>query len=459
MRAAFVLTEYSLCDELSSGMPAIKKLSCSIFLAASYCRKQGLQVDVFLLKKSIREFDYQQYDIVVAWVPLWEGFYEAISYLEEAKAAGKKTAMILNDPLESLEMEAMERFSYIDYIIRHWEREWTLGYLLGELVKGHQTDFPSKTGLIYRENGRVIDTGIKPPFPDMKHMPSTAEFLRNIEIEKYREVFIETGRGCPFLCTFCFYNRTTQKKRDFKDLIDEARVVGTRVPHVWLHDLNMLANRKWTNELCDALIESGVKINWGTDARVDECANLDLLKKMRRSGCYLLTFGIESADEGILKKIDKRINFDLLDKALENCKIAGIRVELNLMYGFPWDNHETMQKTAAFIKKYPVLCIMLVRPQRGTPLYEEYKKLGIIKKDMTLDDYVYCRKYPAFPTLHLSKDEIYKWHKKFEILASRYSFKRKIQEEGAFHAIQDWVRLKGFKLLNPKKIVDQLFVR
>ena len=102
---------------------------------------------------------------------------------------------------------------------------------------------------------------------------------------------------------------------------------------------------------------------------------------------------------------------------------------------------------------------MLVRPQRGTPLYDDFKRLGIIKKDMVLDDYVNCRKYPAYPTLYLSRDEVFQWHRKFEILASRHSLKRKIQEEGAISAIQDWIKLKGVRLLNPKKIVDHLFVK
>lgn len=457
MKVALVKSVDFVCDESSSGIPAIRKLPCQIFLAGSYSRSIGIEADVFNLGP-FQKYPLEKYDMVVSWVPLYEGFYKGIGYLEEAKKDGKITVMVLNDPLETLEMEAMERFPYIDYCIRLYEREYSLGYLIKEIEKGNKDFFPDQSGIIYRIGARVVGTQKRPPLGDLQHLPSTADFLQKEHLESFREVFIETGRGCPFGCTFCFYNGTAQRKRDFKDIISELKSTGKRARHIWLHDLNMLANEKWTNALCDALIEAGVKAQWGTDARLDECANLELLKKMKRAGCYLLVFGVESADEEILEKINKKIDLKLLDKALENCRKAGIKPELNIMYGFPWDDENAMKKTWEFIKKYPVTCVMLVRPLRGTRLYDEYKRLGIMKKDMGLDDYILSKKYPAFPTLYLSRAQVYKWHRRFESLASKTSFLRKTKEEGIFYAAIDWVKLKGLKLLNPKKIIEHIFI-
>lgn len=102
---------------------------------------------------------------------------------------------------------------------------------------------------------------------------------------------------------------------------------------------------------------------------------------------------------------------------------------------------------------------MLVRPLRGTPLYDEYKRLGLIKKDMTLDDYIFSKRYPAHPTLYLTREEVYKWHRRFEGLASRYCLKRKISEEGILHAGVDWIKLKGFRMLNPRKIFEHFLLK
>lgn len=458
MKVALVKSDTFVCDESSAGVTAIRKLPCQIFLAASYCRSIGIEADVFNLRPS-QKFPLDNYDVIVSWVPLYDAFYKTIRYLKSGKDKGKVTVMILNDPLDGLEMGAMARFPYIDYCVRLYEREYTLGYLLKELMRGKRSSFPEGSGIMYRTGSTVVDTGKRPALPDLKHLPSTAEFLKKEPIQSYREVFIETGRGCPFGCTFCFYGGTPQRKRDFKDIISELEAIKGRTKHIWLHDLNMLVNEKWVNELCDAIIESGVDARWGTDGRLDECGNLELLKKMKRAGCYLLVFGVESADPGILKKIDKRIDFQLLDKALKNCMEAGIKAELNIMYGFPWDNDATMHKTEEFIKKYPVSCIMLVRPLRGTPLYDEYKKLGLIGKDMTLDDYIFSKMYPAHPTLYLTREQIYKWHRRFEILASHYSLKRKIREEGIFNAGIDWVKVKGLRMLNPRKIIEHFTIK
>ena len=458
MKVALVKSRNYVCDESSASVTAIRKLPCQIFLAASYCRSIGIDTDVFNLKR-FQKCPFEKYDMFVSWIPLYEGFYEGIAYLEKAKKEGKLTVMVLNDPLETLEMETMQRFTYIDYCIRLYEREYTLGYLIKELERGNGNGFQQNSGIIYRKNGKLVDSGKKPPFNNLKHLPSTAGFLEKENIESYREVFIEAGRGCPFGCTFCFYKGTAQRKRDFNDIISELKVVGKRARHIWLHDLNMLADEKWVNELCDALIEAKVPGQWATDARLDECANLELLKKMKKAGCFLLVFGIESADEDILKKINKKVDFQVLDRTLENCKKVGIKAELNIMYGFPWDNEVTMKKTEDFIRKYPVTCIMLVRPLRGTPLYEEYKKLGLVKRDLVLDDYVYSKKNPVLPTLYLSRKELYKWHKRFEAVASRRGLEIKIEEEGFAGAVVDWIKMKGFKLLNPKKIFDHLFVK
>ncbi len=127
------------------------------------------------------------------------------------------------------------------------------------------------------------------------------------------------------------------------------------------------------------------------------------------------------------------------------------------MYGFPWDSEITVKKMEDFIRKYPVSSIMLVRPMKGTPLYGEYKNSGLIEKDLTLDDYVFCRKYPVYPTLYLTREELYKWHRRFEAITSRYSFERKIKEDGFVMAIIDLIKIKGFRLINPKKIFDHLF--
>ncbi|MEK6646617.1 MAG: hypothetical protein AABY84_08085, partial [Candidatus Firestonebacteria bacterium] len=75
MKVAMIKSRKYVCDENSAGFTSLRKLSCQIFLAASYCRSIGIDADVFNLNNR-SPFIYENYDIIVVWVPLYEGFYD-----------------------------------------------------------------------------------------------------------------------------------------------------------------------------------------------------------------------------------------------------------------------------------------------------------------------------------------------------------------------------------------------
>jgi radical SAM superfamily enzyme YgiQ (UPF0313 family) len=343
-----------------------------------------------------------------------EGFYDGIRYLEEAKRNGKITIMILNDPFEGLELEVMEKYPFVDYTVRLYERELVLGELLRQLERGGEGEL-SFSGIIWRDGPRIIDNGKRPPLDSLEHLPSTAEFLKRIDLSRYEHVFLEAGRGCPNSCSFCFYRKTKPRKRKIEDLLSELAVVAGKVSHIWLHDLNMLANKKWTEQLCNEIIKSGIKAKWGTDVRMDQCIkNADLLRKMNDAGCHLLALGVESSDNTILERIEKKAQTDYIDKAIRSCSAAGIKPLLQLMIGFPWDTNETLRKMEDVVYKsaYSSCDFQFVRPLRGTPLYQEYKELGLLHGDLTVDDYVHARKQPLFPTLSLTREELVEWERR-----------------------------------------------
>ena len=65
---------------------------------------------------------------------------------------------------------------------------------------------------------------------------------------------------------------------------------------------------------------------------------------------------------------------------------------MNIMVGYPWENQESVKATAEIANKYRISFAQYVRPLRGTPLYEQYKELGLIKKDLTIENYIDVQK-------------------------------------------------------------------
>ena len=149
--------------------------------------------------------------------------------------------------------------------------------------------------------------------------------------------------------------------------------------------------------------------------RADQ-ARPELLDKFRKAGCIRLLIGVESLDDYVLKQIRKRTNQELIEKSMKNILNANINPITSLMVGFPWDSNETLQKSEDFIKKMSISLfgISYVVPIKGTVLYDDYRKLGLIKKDLHVEDYVNSMSYPLSPTLHLSKEEIVDWSKRLQ---------------------------------------------
>lgn len=414
MNVLFVRHYHYLSDENSSGKPGVPRLPSNIFLAAAYCESLGFDVSVESLVRD-SHFDPSKSDVVVVYTPLLEGFTKHIKYLEKAKKAGKHTICIINDPFENIEQEAIERFDFIDAIVRLNERELVLGKLLKILEKKGCLDEVDFEGVIYRKtDGECINTGVAKFADSIEHLPSTRKFLEKEDHRLYEHLFVEVGRGCPFKCTFCFYRETGHRTRKIEDILDELRYAEGKYNFVWLHDLNMLADREFAKILSNAIIEAGIKVNWGTDGRIELCHDVETLSIMKNAGCSRMALGLESGSEEVLKNIVKGKNLKFLDRALTNLSKAGISPEMNIMVGYPWENQESVKATAEIANKYRISFAQYVRPLRGTPLYEQYKELGLIKKDLTIENYIDVRNYPMFPTLHLSQTEIVNGMKKIK---------------------------------------------
>ncbi|WP_147818786.1 B12-binding domain-containing radical SAM protein [Salidesulfovibrio onnuriiensis] len=436
MKTVFIRNTEYVCDENSSGRPHEARLPCNIYLAAAYCAGKGRDVDVLSVGENGREFDVDPYDVVAVWVPLLEGFDVHLEYVRAAKAAGKRTIVILNDPYEQLEHELMDREEAVDVVIRLYERELVIEKVLGEFERDihcRKFDFP---GVLYRtESGEILDTGKQPFLHDLHHLVSSAEYLKKVDLSAYKQAFVEISRGCPYQCGFCFYNNTGHRKRRIEDIIDELKVlVHGNFEHIWLHDLNMLVDTKFCAKLCEAIIENGLEFTWGTDGRLEICKNEELMTLLRRAGCKRMAFGFETTNPEALKQLKKGKNLEDFDEAVRLCRQADIIADMNYMIGFPWDTRETLAEMELHSQRFDISCVQFVRPLRGTPLYDQYRELGLFEGELGLDAYVDCRVAPMFPTLHVSKEYLMQVKDRFGYTPWQYRvvlLKRKLKKMAA----------------------------
>lgn len=122
---------------------------------------------------------------------------------------------------------------------------------------------------------------------------------------------LTSTRGCPFECTFCaspvLWNRTI-RYRSPENVVDEIEylVKEFNVREVHFEDDNLTLKKEHIEGICNLILKRKIKINWATPngVRVDTL-DLELLKLMKKSGCYFIAFGIESGNQGILDQAKK----------------------------------------------------------------------------------------------------------------------------------------------------------
>jgi len=426
-------------EECCTGKIMLKILPSQIFLAGSYLRKNGK--DVTVVDVQTQKFpNLSKFDIVVVWVSTLGGYYSDLKALKKAKELGKKTILVLNDPF-GVELDVMGKNSFIDICIRLYEREIVLDKVVSYLEKNKKFDFP---GVIYRDK-KLVDTGTMPFLKDLTHLGSCREFLEKLDLSKYDEAFITTGRGCVMNCTFCQYPRTSVRKRKISDIIDETELISPKIKNYNFLDLDMCTDLVWTNKFLDEMIKRNFKGSWVTDMRVEQ-AKPELLKKYKKAGCNRLLIGVESLDDFVLDKIKKKINKEIIEKGILNILNAKINPITSLMIGFPWDSNKTLKKTENFIKKMSISLYgtSYVVPIRGTELYNDYKSLGLIKKDLEVEDYFNGSDSPMFKTLYLSKKEIVNWNKKLQKLRFNPIY------------LINYIFKNGFKLRYFKSIIKRI---
>jgi anaerobic magnesium-protoporphyrin IX monomethyl ester cyclase len=295
-----------------------------------------------------------------------------------------QAATVLGGPhVTALQEEILELQPEIDYVVVG-EGELTITELCQMLE--HADREPSQIqGLVYRAaDGTVQATPRRDLIKDVDSLPFPARDLVDMSrlgTHKYIDVgrvsaTMISSRGCPFKCAFCSSHITMGKVYRFRSAqnvlaeIDEL-VSRYRVNHIAFEDDTFTLNRDRLETICQALIQRKYDLTWYCLSRV-ESMDLELARLMRRAGCRMVSFGIESGNPDILQKIQKKISLPAARQAIEATYQAGLRSQCTFILGFPFDTQKTMADTLHFAQELsPTIAIFFALvPYPGTEIYQ-----------------------------------------------------------------------------------------
>ena len=275
------------------------------------------------------------------------------------------------------------------------------------------------SGIYYRDDLVINFTGARPFIEDLDSIPFPARHLVDNNI--YRrpdngkvQAVIKVSRGCPFHCFFCLATPVSGAKvrrRSPENIIAEIRECvekyNIRNFLFWSDIFNI--DKEWTMDLCQKIIDSGLKITWSANTRADT-ADLEMAKKMYESGCRLVSIGVESGSQYILDKIGKRITLNQIRETVNIFKKARIRIYNYFVIGLPWENEDTVEETIRFAIELDsdFISFYTATPLPGTRFFNYAKENNLLDKDTSFENAYF---YPAVNTHFLSKDRVFELHK------------------------------------------------
>jgi len=319
----------------------------------------------------------------------------AFALAQAVKAKAPETFVALGGPhASSLPERSMQECDALDAVV-FGEGERTILEIMGRLaaresLEGvHGTAYRGPGGIVVNASRELIEDLDTIPFPAWDLIPMqkyvASTWFPN-KVKQYTNVF--TSRGCPYGCTFCGAKTTWTRKfraRSPENVVAEMEEVYKRfgIPNFFISDDLFTLKRTRVMEICTLILEKQLPLTWTCLSRVNTI-DAEMLALMKKAGCYLISYGLESGSQEVLDKLDKGTTVEQGIKAVEMTKAAGIKVFGSFMIGSPGETPETVEATIRLIRKMKLdeVGLGVTTAYPGTDLFEQF---GSDAKDLDWD--------------------------------------------------------------------------
>jgi radical SAM superfamily enzyme YgiQ (UPF0313 family) len=271
-------------------------------------------------------------------------------------------------------------------------------------------------GLSFQIDGKMVSTPNAERVRDLDSIPLPAYHLFHFP-ERYTTQFLYKGgfstnlitsRGCTGHCFFCSKHYQGVTFQSAERVVEQFVFLRDKyhISQIFVQDDFFTHDLERVEKICDLLIKNRVNVPWVCSNTRADSISYELFKKMRESGCISVSFGIESGNEKVRKKIGKNLNTEDIFNAVTAAKRAGLLTGAFYICGHHCETWEEAMDTIRFAKKLntDVVTFSINCPFPGTPFYKMLTRKGV---ELTKD----WGKYrtwgePLFQTEFLSKEQI-----------------------------------------------------
>ncbi len=234
-------------------------------------------------------------------------------------------------------------------------------------------------GIAWRHGGEIVVNLPRPFIADLDDLPIPLHHL--LPLQKYRMplmkgpfTFIVSSRGCTAGCIYCIkhvsyqYGVRLRSPRLIMEELWQLKELG--INYINMYSDLFTVSREQVMELCQRMIDEKIDIKWTSNSRVDY-VDEEMLQTMARAGSFMIAWGLESANEGILKRARKGADPAKAAQALTWARQAGIMNWGYFIIGLPGETEQTIRQTIDFARKMPldIALFHVAAPYPGTPFF------------------------------------------------------------------------------------------
>jgi radical SAM superfamily enzyme YgiQ (UPF0313 family) len=389
---------------LRRGRPDVIPVGLAVI--ASYLRKHGIDAEILdnnteCLKTdelyeylSSRKDDFDVYGIT-GMAPQYT-YIKHLSYIIK-NLSGRP--IILGGPMATYSAELVLENSAVDFCVIGEGQETAL-----DLLSNLKT--PDRVpGICYRDaNGqpkRTVPRVYKEhlddyPFPawdllDMSRYTKGTLFENVLKPSRSfrgkRITTLSAGMGCPYRCRYCTTATIKARFRSVDNVIAEIRELKAKynIDGVDFADDLLIMGKDRTREFCEKIKD--LNILYCGQARANTIDE-EVASLLKSSGCTGYGIGVESGSNRMLRLMRKNATVEQNRKALQLGRKHDLVVKVQLLFGFPGENAESVEETISMFREvnYPPRRYQVLTPLPGSVVYDDCLDLGIIKdEDLYLD--------------------------------------------------------------------------
>jgi radical SAM superfamily enzyme YgiQ (UPF0313 family) len=351
----------------------------------SHLRSKGFDVEVF-------DSTFSTYDLLVrhlrATPPAVMGVYanlmtrrNVVKILSAAKESGWQTIVGGPEPgayvREYLEAGA-------DVVV-FGEGEVTVEELIPALRLREKVALANSAGIAFLDDdGALHQTGPRATVRDLDAQPWPARDA--IDMSRYLKtwrdahgqgsVSLITARGCPYRCRWCSHQvfGQTHRRRTPALVVDELEwLIQTYSPEIaWIADDVFTINHAWVRAYAAEMKKRGLRIPFECISRADRLTP-EITDLMADLGCFRIWIGSESGSQRVLDAMERGVELQEVQRAVEMCRERGIQTGMFLMWGYEGEQLADIESTIEHVKRADpdIFFTTVAYPIKGTPYYAQ----------------------------------------------------------------------------------------